>query len=478
MWREAPGVVECDALPGVSVDVARLLRGLGPTLMVTAVKLAVAADGEGGSAGAAAADASASSKVALRSRGLVVDVPQLLRSLERRQLLAVVRSVVDPWPEAKMQLVQELLHLVRGGSSSSSAAGAAASGGSAGSPASSAGGGPAGGEGDGEPSVAASPRPCSAEAMESSASVARLPQLTTPGASGAPGKPRRPAGSDSATGALGRRSAATGAAALVNSASLPNLRSQATSAAADDDSGERLRAAVRRKDLAAVQTLIASRASVDAPGTDGLRPLALAMLQGTPPGILEALLLARASPHTRDFGQGRALAHLWAWTLTKSRAGTREAQRKLALLVACRADLDARMPATGDTPLHVLARVFTSVSARATDGTQGQACEELGSTLDAEKFARATQQRIQQLLASRADLSARNGAGKRPLDLVDRRFWPALSQNALKSLSTVATVPSGRASRVAKGRRGSGRDALGFGLPTLACIEEDDDTLE
>merc|ERR1712232_32635 len=86
------------------------------------------------------------------------------------------------------------------------------------------------------------------------------------------------------------------------------------------------------------------------------------------------------------------------------------------------------MGVTGDTPLHVLARVFSSLCARVSDGPKGNsALDELGDSSETAKFVKGTQFRIQLLVSSRADLSSPNGAGKRPLDVVERRFWSALA---------------------------------------------------
>lgn len=202
------------------------------------------------------------------------------------------------------------------------------------------------------------------------------------------------------------------------------------SSATDRDAiqlGERLLRAVKAKDLPSVQSLIVAGANLEHAAPDGSRPSAFAMLQGTPAGVLRTLLHAHADVHALD-GQGRSLVHLWGWSLPKSRPGMKEAQKKLSMLVSAKADLDAQLPVTGDTTLHILAKVFNTLSVRASGGSL-PGCEELalGDAREAEKFAKATQFRLDLLANSGACTSAKNSAGRRPLDLVERRFRSTLS---------------------------------------------------
>lgn len=318
----------------------------------------------------------------VRGRGVVVDVPELLRSLPRRELLVAVRAAVEPWPAVKQQLVQELMEI-------------------------------AGASDSGSPQDrAASPE-----------SGVRLPQLVGSGSSRPPRLPSKSGFSRSAP-------------------LLPALGGRGQTAAERDAVllGERLARSVRGKDLPAVQALIVARANIEHEDREGNRPAALAMLQGTPHGILKSLLEARADVHTTD-GQGRSLAHLWGWSLPKSRPGVREAQKKLGILVRFKADLNTRLPTTGDTTLHVLARVFNTLSVRAA-GDVVPGCEDLalGDCREAEKYAKGTQFRFQLLATSGGDVSVANGAGKLPLDLVERRFRSALPFAADRPASPDSSV--------------------------------------
>lgn len=201
--------------------------------------------------------------------------------------------------------------------------------------------------------------------------------------------------------------------------------------------GERLLHAVRNKDAPGVQALLVARADLEYQGRDVCRPTALAMQQGVPHGVLKLLLEARADVQAVD-GQGRSLGHLWSWSLPKSKAGVREAQKKLSLLTRHQADLNAQLPKTGDTPLHILARVFNTLSIRAS----GDAAPALGddcSAEDAEKYAKSTLLRIQ-LLATSAEVAKVNAAGVKPLDLIEQRFWQAM-------------VPSSEGNRLDKSRK-------------------------
>lgn len=374
--------MEIDDLPGFTVDVPGLLRGLGAEELVLAVKAVVISASKG-------SKNRRGPTVCLRARGITVDVPELLRGLGRRELLVAVRQAVEPWPAVKQQLVQELIQIASRGSDAASEA-------------------------------STSPR-------ESGTEVLRLPQISTGSLTASPGKPPKLPGTGPSRGAMSRSlPSLPGAGAAGGDAT----RSSTTSTAEDRDAmqlGDRLLRAVKAKDLPMVQSLMVARANVEHTSADGARPSTLAMLQGTPPGVLRTLLEARADVHVRD-GQGRSLVHLWGWSLPKSRPGMKEAQKKLASLVSANADLDAQLPSTGDTTLHILAKVFNTLSVRASGGSV-PGCDELalGDTREAEKFAKATQFRLDLLASSGANSSLNNSAGRRPLDLIERRFWPVLS---------------------------------------------------
>lgn len=80
--------------PGVSIEVASLLKGLGRRELVNAVRGVV--------------EERSTRKVMVEVPGLRVDVAAVLRSLERKELLDAVRTAVEPWPDTKQKLLQEL----------------------------------------------------------------------------------------------------------------------------------------------------------------------------------------------------------------------------------------------------------------------------------------------------------------------------------------------------------------------------------
>jgi len=86
--------------------------------------------------------------------------------------------------------------------------------------------------------------------------------------------------------------------------------------------------------------------------------------------------------------------------------------------------LNAQIPDSGDTPLHILAKVFGTLCARAAGGS-GPA-EAGGEQAQAEKFQKGTKFRIDLLVSSGAEVGARNNRGQRPLDLVGRQYRAAL----------------------------------------------------
>lgn len=160
--------------------------------------------------------------------------------------------------------------------------------------------------------------------------------------------------------------------------------------------------------------------------------LVYAMRQDVHHHELKRLLELGGDVHVRD-SKGRTLVHLWSWNLPKSRNGIGEAKKKLDLLVRFHADLDARLPKTGETPLHILARVFNTLSARAEaeGGTRAAAAEVrhpevFKDSKDAEKFIRGVCYRIQLLVHFGANPCELNQAGRTPLELVAQRFRAAL----------------------------------------------------
>ncbi|CAE8639439.1 unnamed protein product, partial [Polarella glacialis] len=134
---------------------------------------------------------------------------------------------------------------------------------------------------------------------------------------------------------------------------------------------------------------------------------------------LALLLDGKADVHCQD-GQGRYLVHLWSWNLPKSRTSAKEELKKLSLLARHRADMNSQLPATGDTALHVLARIFNALSRRTGDEDRRI------DSKDCEKFLNNTSIRIQMLADAGASVSIRNSVGQVPLELVEARFWPSL----------------------------------------------------
>jgi len=380
-------------VPGITIDVPALLRGLGTSGLIYAAKLVL----DSRSGAAEASRGTAALPICIKSRGLTVDVVELLYSLEQEELLAAVQAAVEPYPALqKWRVVQELGDLVptpATGIRSSSVGSTAIGSSSVGSTATKL---PAtklpviGHDGD---------RHCVEPAPNSGRKPPRLPGTTSGG-----------------RGAIGTQS----------TPSLPTIprQGETASTATERDArllSERLRRAIRSKDLPSTQALLAARADMEQRDRDGSNATSLAMLQGTPHNILKVLLEARAQVHEID-SQGRSLGHLWAWSLPKTKSGVREAQKKLTLLVKSKANLNTKLPVTGDSPLHILARVFNTLSKRAADGQAPPGDEETGNQKDTEAFASCTLSRMQLISASGASISALNGEGKRPINLISPRF--------------------------------------------------------
>lgn len=381
-------------IPGVLVDVVALLRGLEAESLVSAVKAAVAS-GSPKSSGEAA--------VSLHSCGLTLDVPDLLRSLGRQEMLGVVRSVVEPWAAVRNKLVQELQDLV--GAPPGAGAEAAGAGGLR------------------LPQIGSSPN------------VGGSGGTGAGGGGGARRPPKIPGTSSGRSkGGFGRRSASLTHLSVSSSSSSASALPAVHEDRAEVPEGDGgLMKAIRDKDVSAVKLLLARRADVN--GCPGGSPLAAAIMQGTPSGVLSALLEARADVHERD-DQGRSPAHLWAWNLPKSRAGLNEAQKKLTILAKGRVDLNAQLPASGDAPLHILAKVYSSLSSRVARGSAAAGAaagggpekgeEEDGGAAEAERFLKGARIRIDILVNSGADVNLCNARGQRPVDLVERRFRAGL----------------------------------------------------
>mmetsp|Transcript_87091 Transcript_87091/g.154089 ORF Transcript_87091/g.154089 Transcript_87091/m.154089 type:complete len:375 (+) Transcript_87091:25-1149(+) len=187
--------------------------------------------------------------------------------------------------------------------------------------------------------------------------------------------------------------------------------------------GELLLQAIRDKNLPKVQELLASRVDVETCDSNGVRPISLAMGQGVPSGILKCLLDSKANTKVQDH-QNRALIHLWSWNLPRSKTSAKEEQKKLALLAAHKVDLNATLPVTGDTAMHILARVFNTLRKRAEDETSSGPCPPQINSIEAERFSKNTELRLQLLANAGASVSIHNATGQVPLELVDTQFWP------------------------------------------------------
>lgn len=388
-------------MPGITIDVPALLRGLGTSGLIYAAKLVL--DSRSGSA--EASRGTAALPICIKSRGLTVDVVELLYSLEQEELLAAVQAAVEPYPALqKWRVVQELGDLVPTRASGSSSVGSTAT----------------------KLPVIDHDGQRHQSATESSvgSTATKLPVIehdgdrhcVEPAPNSGRKPPRLPGTSSGGRGTIGTQS----------TPSLPTIPRQGEIAltATERDArllSERLRRAIRSKDFPSTQALLAARADIEQRDRDGSNATSLAMLQGTPHNILRVLLEARAQVHEVDT-QGRSLAHLWAWSLPKTKSGVREAQKKLTLLVKSKANLNTKLPVTGDTPLHILARVFNTLSKRAADGQAPPGDEEMGNQKDTEAFATCTLSRMHLISASGASISALNGEGKRPISLISPRF--------------------------------------------------------
>lgn len=402
--------MDCSAVPGISINVPLLLRGLGSQGLVNAVKAALCTGGRDSDAEA----------LCLKARGLTLDVVEFLHGMERQELLLAVQAAVEAFPVSqKAKVMQELHSMLDGTAPYASEEGSEVN--------------------------------CHNEGAALDAGT-RLPAICPDGdrrsaepLGAAYRKPPRLPG----TMAAGR-----GMGVSFSTPSLPSVSRQGDMMTASDRDarllGDRLRRAIHSKDLPAVQALLAAHADMEQQDRAGSSATSLAMLQGTPHGILRALLGARANVDAID-GQGRSLAHLWAWTLPKTSRGVKEAQKKLALLVQSRANLDAQLPVTGDAPLHILAKLYNSLSARACDGTPDGG-DEIGGQKEAEQFATCTQSRIQMVVGAGASTSARNGEGKKPLSLIEPRFQRQLL--ALMTQGNSCTGADGGVNLMAKGQKG------------------------
>jgi len=76
--------------------------------------------------------------------------------------------------------------------------------------------------------------------------------------------------------------------------------------------------------------------------------------------------------------------------------------------------------------MHVLARVFNSLHKRAQDESSSGPCPPSINSMEAERFAKTTEVRLQLLANAGASVSRQNSAGQVPLELVDTQFWKLL----------------------------------------------------
>jgi len=404
-------------LPGIYVDVAELLRGLGRRETVAAIKHAVmlfrtaACD----SVHCSEKARHTAESIFLRASGMYVNVPELLHSFGFNQLLTAVREFVDAWPDAQQELVCEISSLIGIHDSKSTDRLPKLHTGSA---------------------TVSKSRLKTASGGAETSNVVELPRLSH--ASSASKPPRLPgtkqggsaasmsSSHSSKTGKVGRGNRATGRCITPEMAAATReavpLKSAETSTGLLSDS---LRQSVLSKDHQEVKRLLAASAQAELTDKDGSCALTLAMKQGIPADIVRTLLESRGSVHVRD-GRERALVHLWSWNLPKSTAGMREAQDKLELLVHFKADLDAELHPNSDTALHVLAKVFNALSGTATNVSDSANPTAVLDAKQAAKFAKATQTRIQLLVKNGASMSICNTSGQTPLDLIEHQFQPQL----------------------------------------------------
>jgi hypothetical protein len=148
----------------------------------------------------------------------------------------------------------------------------------------------------------------------------------------------------------------------------------------------------------------------------------------------------------------------------------REAQKKLALLVRSRADLNAKMPVSGDSPLHILARVYNTLSSRACEGTDTG--DGIGGQKDALQFASCTQSRIQMLVGAGASTTAFNAEGKKPISLISGRFQQQLLLALMQRGATGADISVALgATPVTKGQPKGCIRILDDGIKGDDCLE-------
>lgn len=434
------------AIPGARVlDARRVLGALDGESLVQAVKAAVLAERGrvAPSGGAGTVGKPRTGQVCLEIDGTKVDVVEFLLSLGRRRMVLAVRAAVDDMPESKHRLIQEMHSII---SASPLPAGP---GRSKRSPSPVDGGATGVGAGAAAGTTGSTLLPRIGQVSGTLASSMSLPALpgrpprlpsAAPAASPGPlgrGAARRRTGSNKSSSVTALPSipeaepAAAPPAPLAEAApTAPSSAPMAFGSSASAPEPGALHAAVRAGAVEVVQALLASRADVDersAPsgGKDRGTPAALAMLQGIPPGVLRVLLEGRADVEALD-SEGRSLAHLWSWNLLKSKSAVNEEGQKLALLAQHGADLNARLSKTGETPLHIIMRVFNGLSRAAEGGSEREAGRSVAPH-DAVRFVKTTRCRIQLLVNAGADPLAHDSSGKTPLDLVDDAFRPSIS---------------------------------------------------
>lgn len=196
---------------------------------------------------------------------------------------------------------------------------------------------------------------------------------------------------------------------------------------------EQLIEAVGRGDVATAQRLIEAGANVNHSTQDGSCAAALATVQGRPPALLQMLLEHRASIDMGESGN-LTLVHLWSTGTMRTRKQQEEARAKMRLLLEHRADVNAHVQLSGNTPLHLAAEEFQRCRTEADEIGQAGLPREALENLIGLRF------QCQHLLQVRSDPAAKNLMGQSPLDLVDAKYHRELWSSP-KASPAAANVP-------------------------------------